>query len=111
MSPLAGGAGFARLIDVGVCGPSETLVELRAGRFRRPWKMRLRLTHWWPGGPRRTLLELTPEQRVPLSSRYFDAGNRFLDEVAERLSRQPQEPRASEPPRPPRASGASRTAA
>lgn len=88
MSGLAAGAGFARLVDVGVCRPSEGLVELARGRLRRPWKMRLRLTPWWPGGQPRTLVELTPEQRVPFSARYFDAGNAFLDGVVSDLLRQ-----------------------
>lgn len=86
MSGLAGGAGFARLVDVGVCQPSETVVELARGRLRRPWRMRLRLTPWWPAGQPRTLVELTPEQRVPLSARYFDAGNAYLDGVVAALS-------------------------
>ena len=83
MSALAAGAGFARLVDVDIPGASESVVRLPRGRFRRPRRMRLRLTPWWPGGRPRALVELVPEGHVKLTSRYFEEGHRWLDELIE----------------------------
>lgn len=85
MSALAGGAGFARLIDAEIAGPSESVVPLHRGRFRRAPRMRLRLTPWWPGGQPRALVELVPEGHVALTRGYFEAGHRLLDELIEGL--------------------------
>ena len=112
MNGLGGGAGFARLVDAAVDEPSEVLVPLSRGRFRRPLQMRLRLTPWWPGAGARTLVELLPEGRPALVQRYFDAGNALVDRVAEELSsRGPAAPPGAGSRRPPQATGASRTAA
>ncbi len=84
MNGLAAGAAFARLVDAEVAEP-RTAVEVPRGRFRRPWRMQLRLTPWWPGARSRTLVELVPCGKVVPTARYFDAGHRLLDEVADGL--------------------------
>ena len=81
MTPLASGAGFARLADFEPPDPSERRVLLRRGRLRRPYRMRLRFTPWWPAAGPRTLVELLPDGKVTPGERYFDAGHRLLDEV------------------------------
>jgi len=74
---------FARLVDVTVCQPSITEVELRMGRFRRPLRMEVRVTPWRRG---RALVELVPcERRVSLTRAYFAGGHRLLDHVIDEL--------------------------
>ena len=81
MNGLASGVGFARLVDGCVREASETVTRLPRGRFRRPLRMRLRFTPWWPGPGPRTLVELLPEGHVTPSARYYEAGHRLLDEI------------------------------
>jgi len=81
MNGLASGVGFARLVDGCMRETSERVVLLPRGRFRRPLRMRLRFTPWWPGPGPRTLVELLPEEHVAPTARYYEAGHRLLDEV------------------------------
>ena len=85
MNALACGGAFARLVLVPVREPSVSFAKLQVGLLRRAFRMELRLTPW---SSESSLVELLPrERRVPLTQAYFDAGNRYLDQVVRDLEK------------------------
>lgn len=87
MNGFSDSGAFARLVDVEVCQPSTSAIELRLGRLRRSLRMEIRISPWWPRRSPRALVELVPrEKRVPLSGTYFAAGHRLLDHVVDELT-------------------------
>ena len=83
------GLRFARLVSVPEGEVERSMSALSApmlpGGWGRRVPMRLEATAWWPRGGGVTLLELVPERPTSPTRAYFEAGNRYLDELVARL--------------------------
>ena len=83
------GPQFWRLVDAPIASLREAeaaVADLRLspGPLRRAVPMELRISPWWSCG--QTLVELLPRRRVTPTGRYFDTGNRWLDDLAGRVA-------------------------